>query len=188
MSTDGQRTTFENQRLIFESGLPPRRKFLAVALALSGDETGEGIRIGVRTLAAWLGCGRRAVQYGLRDLERDGVICPRFKGGYASGRNAFGTYTSVYALNVDRLPLAEGRKHLRPLVERVQPVAPLESTKGATQSPKGRNPKRAKGAARGARSTLEELRRTPKDARARRRSGRMASPPGKYDKVIGRHR
>ncbi len=176
------RSTLANLRRILESDLVPSLKPLAIALALHGDAEGQGIYPSVRTLAAWLGRTRRAVQYGLRDLERLKIIRPRAKGGYGSAhRNPRGGYTTVYLFSFDHLP-AHGHRADRPSsvtkTKRVNAASPLGTDKGEHIDTKGRTHVRQKGERAFTRSTLDLLRSTQREKaqpRAVRRSPSSSS-------------
>ena len=168
-------STLANLRRILESDLIPSLKILAVALALHGDADGQGIYPSVRTLATWTGRSRRAVQIGLRDLERLDIIHSRTKGGYASSdRNPRGGYTTVYGFHFDHLP-AKGRSQLRPSsTARAQ-------RKGEASNTKGRSPLRIEGDAHFARSTLDLLRSTQREEQAQPRAERRS--PTKLNRI-----
>ena len=149
-------STMANMRRILNSDLVPRLKFLGITLALHGDAAGHNIYPSVRTLAAEVGWTRRAVQGGLRDLERLHVLRRMTAGrGYASAdRNPRGGHSTVYALCVEAL--REGRTQLHPsrpsrrtssFPQRANSASPLPAPKGEPADTKGRSLKHGKGEA-----------------------------------------
>ena len=139
----------------------------------------------VRKLAAWLGCERRAVRRGLRDLERLQMIRRAPEAGMdpAVGIRA----AAVDGLPVRRRPSPGARANagspFQPPSRRTQrakggasAALPGLPRKGGARDTKGRRQRHAKGGAGAARSTLDRPRSTLKDSGAASASAR---PDGK---------